>query len=586
MPKLKRASSGHWYTKTFVHAAGRIATWQIADEGVERIRSLGYKGEEFPVWLFAELRESGLAFTKGSGFDDQAPLDTLPAKDAEKQLNLAISETDQGWVLGVLVPELPAELFAHLIRKVNQSLLRKCFLEIDHEKELLRISELWPGKGGKSWPVDPHEHSYPITLKGPWPPEANLKFLTVGVDGLDGQGSLFFASDKLGARVPRGTVLVADSFYYLVADAKHGRSLLPPPAVAARVIGENNHWKAWEIRLPVGADETVRRWCAQLGAGIEEPKLVLDMVTPPPKRMLITGVPLLEVGDEIVVSATPTSEHVRLDQFSLSIFHDGSREQDISELRRRTSDERLYLKYTARRPGTYQIRAVKGRVAPITFAVQPRSAGAKAEELLSIPAALSVKIGESSFHAFRADLGEARIDIWVRRSEETPRIAILYPGLLRVEWSVGGTNERRFATSSEAMELLTRELAAALAAKKAMAIEVDAGSFGRLEFRIAPEVLKGATEHWGELPATVLQRARWLAATVESLRARGTAEGQIDAACRVSLGRLGSFRGCTSLKNMASAPLTVIQQAKALGRLVSRSAPPATDHTRAGERRT
>ena len=304
MPKLKKAKAGHWYIQTFVHSAGQIGTWQIADEGVERIRSLGFNDEEVPVWLFTELRESGLAFTKGSGFGDQAPLDTLLAKGAQKQLKLAISETERGWILEVLVPELPAEIFAPLIRKTNQSLLTKCSLRIDGDKELLPISELWPGKGGRSWPLDPHERSYPIAFVGPWPSDPSLKFLTQAVDGLDAKGSLFFASDKLGTRVLRGAIVVADSSYYLVSDAKHSQHLHMPPAVAARPIGGNNNWKAWEIRFPVHPDETVRRWCAQLGVGIEEPKLVLDIVTPPPKRMLVTGVPLIEVGDQVVVSAT------------------------------------------------------------------------------------------------------------------------------------------------------------------------------------------------------------------------------------------------------------------------------------------
>jgi hypothetical protein len=586
MPRLKKARAGHWYIQTFVHAAGRIATWQIADEGVERIRSLGFEDEEVPGWLFTELRESGLAFTGGSGFNDQAPLDTLPAKGAEKQLKLGITETEQGWILELLVPELPAEIFTQLIRKVNQALLTKCSLRIDGEKDLLPISELWPGKGGKSWPLDPHERPYPIAFVGPWPSDASLKFLTQAVDGLDGKGSLFAASDKLGTRVPRGATVVADNSYYLVLDGKHSQHLRAPATVSVRSIGGNSNWEAWEIRFPVDPDDTVKRWCAQLGVGIEAPKLVLDIVTPPPKRMLVTGVPLLEVGEHVVISATPSTDTVRLDQFAVSIFCEGTLEHEIPQLRRSRAGESVYLKFLLRRTGTYQIRAVKGRVVPITLAVQARAPAAGTERLESTPAPLCVQIGERSYVAFGADLGEERIDVWVRRSEKTPQLDIRCPGLLHLEWSVRGMRERRIANSLEAIELLTGALTLALAAGKAMAMDVDAGSFGRLAFRIAPEALKVGTEGVGEMPASILSRARWLATTVGSLRAGGDAEVHIDAECQRSLRRLGSFRGCGNLKDMVTAPVTVIQHATALGRIVKRWAPLAKESPLPFEGRT
>jgi hypothetical protein len=275
-------------------------------------------------------------------------------------------------------------------------------------------------------------------------------------------------------------------------------------------------------------------------------------------------------------------DQVRLDQFALSIFFEGTLEHEIPRLRRGREGEAVYLKFSLRRTGTYQIRAVKGRVVPITLAVQSRPAVASTERLESIPAPLSVRIGERSYAAFGADV-EERIDVWVRSSEKAPQLAVRCPGLLDLGWSVRGMRERRIATSAEAMELLTRELGEALAARKAMAVEVDAGSFGRLAFRIAPEVLKGATERVRELPTAILTRARWLATTVGSLRARGEAEMHVDSECQWSLRRLGSLRGCGNLKDMVRAPIALIHHVTALGRIVKRWAPRTRESPWAGE---
>src|SRR6266576_2216090 len=112
MPKLRRAEDGHWYIRARVFAAGQFGTWQVDAEGVEYLRKHRYAEGEIPTAVFNELCERNWAYTGGSGFGNQKPVDLLPAKGAEKQLKVGITETEHGWILEVLIPELPAEVFA------------------------------------------------------------------------------------------------------------------------------------------------------------------------------------------------------------------------------------------------------------------------------------------------------------------------------------------------------------------------------------------------------------------------------------------------------------------------------------------
>jgi hypothetical protein len=566
MPKLRRADDGHWYIRAPVHAARRVGTWQVSDEGVEYLGGMGYgEGGDIPTSLFNELCETNLVFTGGSGFGAQAEVDFLPAKGADKQLKLAVSQTEQGWILQVLIPELPAEMFAQLIRKANQSLLTKCSLRIDGERELLPVSHLWPGKGGVSWPLDPHEGSYRLALVGPWPSAASLEFLTQAIPGLDSGGTVFFASNKLGMRVLRGMTISPGDSYYLVLGTKQSQVLRIPSGVDSSPMGTNNGWKAWELRLPAQPDDLVKRWFSRFGVILEESKLDLDLVSPAPKRMLVTGLSMLDVGDEVVVAATASSAQAQLDQFGVVILCDGNREHEIPRLRRPGPGESIFFGFPVARPGTYQIRALKGRVVPLTFVVRTPSRSGVAEKLERMPPPLSVTIGERSYVAFSGDIVEERISVWIRRAEKGLTVRIDCPSSLRMEWTTHGMTDRRVMFSSEAGELLTRELASVVLERKAMAVEVDAGSFGRLWFRIAPEELRAAGES-EEVSLMTLRRARWLSATMYALRREGEPELELSAECRLALGRLGRYAGCGGLSGIAMLPTRLVHHASALSR--------------------
>ena len=581
MPKLKQAADGHWYILARVHAAGgKVATWQVADAGVAYAQSLGFD-EELPPWLFSELIEDGLAFTLGSGLSDQQPLDLLPSKGAEKQLKLAVAETEQGWILQLLVPELPATVVAPLVRSGHQT-LTKCGLRIDGDKTLLTASQLWPGKGGKAWPVDPHDRPYSLAPVGPWPREASLDYLSHPVDGLEPAGSVFFSSDNLGVRVPKGKVVVSDSFYVFVIGPKYARHFDPPRGLTPRPIGTNNGWSAWELRFPQDTDDSVKRWCAQFGLGIEQPKLVLDVVTPAPRRMLVTGIPVYEVQDRIVVSATATSERIALQTFGFQILCDGAVQHQISKLRNTIPGEDLYLQFAVDRTGTYQIRALKGRVAPLTFVVAPRSSPATREKLGQKPAPLTVRLDERVYVAFGAPGEDEWIAAWLRKADKPPILDIRCPASLRVTWKSGGQSEHRLLSSAEAADVFREQLLRVLAEQKPLAIELDAGSFGRLRLRVAPEGLRLAVSPVGKLAPEILERARWLSSTMAALARQMLPDVALDSQSRTAFRKLGEYPGCQNLSAMEKVPAALVHHAIALSRLSSKNG--LTDEALPGEK--
>lgn len=566
MPKLKQAEDGHWYMRAWVFAAGHLGTWQVADEGLEYLRRRGYGEGEIPTAIFTELCDRNWAYTGGSGFGDQEPVDFLPMKDAEKQLKIGITETEQGWILEVLIPELPSEVFRELLRKVKHSELGKCSLRVDGERELLLVTRLWPGKGGSRWPLDPHEGTYKLAFVGAWPSVASVNYLTNAIDGLDSAGTLFFGSSKLGMRLPRGMALAAGETYFLVLGCNHSEDLLIPPGVAGRDMGTNNGWQAWELRLGDHADDIAKRWFARFGATIDEPKLQLSIVTPPPKSILVTGLPLFETGDQIVISAEATAPRVELDEFGVVVLRDGVREHEIRALKKVRPGESVYWSFSATRPGTHQVRATRGRVVPLTFAVREAAGKTKSAELLPRP--LSVGVGEHTFLAFGGKAIAEHIAVWVGKSEMLSTVKVECMTPLEMTWRIRGTTERRNLESQEASELLTREVARVPAERKVMTVDLDAGSFGRLSFRVAPEASR-LSEGRRNITPMALHRARWLAATIELLRNLDLREVGLDRNVRAALVELAGYPGCGCLARLVTIPAAIAPHARALSRTLT-----------------
>jgi hypothetical protein len=568
MPKLKRAADGHWFIRAWVFAAGHLGTWQVAEEGLDWLHRRGYKEGDIPTELFTELCDRNWAYTGGSGFGDQAAVEFLPAKGAEKQLKIGITATEDGWVVEVLIPELPSEIFGELLQKGNRSELGKCSLRMEGERESVPIRRLWPGKGGARWPVDPQQGSYRLALVGGWPSVSSVKYLTNPIDGLDPTGTLFFGSSKLGVRLPRGMVLPPDDSYYLVLGKKQSEHLRIPTGITSRAIGSNSNWHAWEVQLDSHADETAKRWFGRFGATMDEPKLQLQIVSPPPKAILVTGLPLFEVGEQMVLAAEATTPRVQLDQFGVVVLREGVREHEVRSLRNARPGESVYWSFAAARPGTYQVRALKGRVTPLTFAVRPRIAPEKVESQNLLPRALSVKVGEHSYCAFGGRPTENRIDVWIRKSE-TPTVQIDCAAPLEVTWTIQGITERRTLESSETGEFLTREVARTLIERKAITFDADAGGFGRLSLRIAAEELKISEDRRTIVPMD-LYRARWLSATTAALRRGDVREVGVHSKTRAALAELGGHPGCGGLRNLMTVPVQVAQHVRALTKLSRR----------------
>ena len=124
--------------------------------------------------------------------------------------------------------------------------------------------------------------------------------------------------------------------------------------------------------------------------------------------------------------------------------------------------------------------------------------------------------------------------------------------------------------SVEAAEILTNEVTRVLIKRKPMRLEIDASSFGRLSFLLAPEESRISKGGLG-ITATVLHRARWLAATVESLRRKGLREVGVDGNSRAALGEVASYPGCNALGELVTIPAEVVPHARALTAMLNES---------------
>jgi hypothetical protein len=223
----------------------------------------------------------------------------------------------------------------------------------------------------------------------------------------------------------------------------------------------------------------------------------------------------------------------------------------------------VYWSFAAARPGTYQVRALKGRVTPLTFAARPRVAAGNAESQNLLPRALSVKVGERCYCAFGGHATEERIDVWISKSEMPLTLQIECAAPLEVTWTIQGTTDRRSLESSEAGEFLTGEIVRALAERKAIVFDADAGGFGRLSLRIVAEEWK-ISEGRRVIAPMALYRARWLAATIASLRRRDVREIGVDRETRAALAELAGHPGCGGLANLTTVPVEVALHARAL----------------------
>jgi hypothetical protein len=234
------------------------------------------------------------------------------------------------------------------------------------------------------------------------------------------------------------------------------------------------------------------------------------------------------------------------------------------------------------RTGTYQIRALKGRVAPVTFVVAPRSSPATHQKLGQKPAPLTVCLDEHEYVAFGAPSEDEWIAAWLRKSDKPPVLEIRCPASVQVTWKLGGQSEHRLLSSTEATDVFREQLLRVLAERKPLTIELDAGSFGRLRLRVAPEGLRLAAHREGKLAPQILERARWLSATVAALARQMLPEVALDSQSRSAFRKLGAYSGCQNLSAMDKVPAGLLPHAIALGRWSSKNG--LTEEPLPGER--
>lgn len=468
MPKLSQAIDGHYYTRTLTPG---FTTYQICPEGVSWLAACGISvGDEIGRANLVEMVRLGLATTGGSGPGEPDWVNTILASGPvderrDGRLRLAIAPQETGWELSVLVPELPSE-------RAHANILSECGLRVDGQ-EVVNGMDLWPGQGGAACPVTPHEQDYAVKPEGAWPKDWNIGDWFGGLKGLNPAGSIFLGGDLGGVRLESRAYLVPGETYYFVAMG--GRLQAKPLAfLDPRFLGTRERWDAWEIILPVDADEKLRTWCKSVGHELREPHWRLALVSPPPVRYDPDGTAVVQAHSRVLVAVTDAKTSA------------------------------YYERYLDQK-GLYRLGAEDPRIVPLMVRAIPKG---DARPDLASPRALSISVraggSQEVFGPFDDGPRPRRLEVPADMERDEFSLVVSCPVPLQAELRYGSTVRRIRATAVEVSQQLAGELERWAKSDEAAALRLDAGAFGRVELGM------GIAETQSRVDLSTDRLAHWL----------------------------------------------------------------------------
>lgn len=561
-----------YYVTAFVHGANGIVTYQLKVEGVQLLEHYGIEaGDTFDNSLLAELRELSYAYTRGGGLSASATLGI----SNQPEWDLAFEETggDISWQLSVVVPEIPKEWIEgeSLGRTVAQ--LSRCYLGVQGGGQIPAV-HLLPGKGKALCHALPQETEYEVQVTGPWPSEWPYSEWQRPVRGLDPVVTLFAGEEQGGVRLRRGTQLILGERYYLTLKAKSTGSLgsqtVPrfPSEVGQRYLGQIQSWEAWEVVLPAKVTPALRWWCVQLGYSVQEPGWRLSLLSPPPTRYTEMGLPVVAVGDPVIVAVyTPENSSIS-DRSEASIKCNGVeigrvKLADIASFFHWTSSREesegravRYFTIPTEAVGTYEIIAQAGRVTPLKFVAEEENEDSGG--LGPQPVRAVIGAGATMWEITAFEAGAERLNRITVVPGEDLSVEVKCAVPVALMWEGPRSKEKRttvMLTSEEGEGLLKRAIAESLGSKGRRILEIDAGNYGRLRllFEAQVDVIREV------LPKTMLGRARWLAAWADALQERtGIPQVVVPTSVRTALIGLERIPSAVALASRPTVPAAVL----------------------------
>lgn len=356
MPKLWRYADGHGhFIRRFLHAGGRVMTYQVTPEGVAFLAGAGVnvhaRSADIPSGLVDALNDRGFLYTGHSGLGDGAADELLRLLEMDVPTSPSRDQTSETPALGLgRLPPVPELVFRHgdpwslelAIEPLTSAALpeggvsawtralTECHIVLAGGRETASGLELWPGGRGVRLPALPGLDDYRLELCGIWTDDMRAGVPHRALPGLAANGSLF-DDEPVGRRLRPGDPLVLGGRYVLVLpqsvasanprpraetanQLRHGGTVdhsasEVPPDVQVRDLGSRDGWQALLLVLPAKQSSVrLREWARRLGHPLHGQLHRLELVAPVPIGYTAQGQPMVPRGRPVLLRLTPAQD--------------------------------------------------------------------------------------------------------------------------------------------------------------------------------------------------------------------------------------------------------------------------------------